>query len=55
MGVLLSLDEVLEKHRAAWNSETDDRTELLLKHLKLACAISKVTDSDPRSRDTYPL
>ena len=27
-GGLLSIDEVLEKHRAAWDCEKDDRTEL---------------------------
>ena len=31
MGVLLSIDEVLEKHRAAWDFEKD-APELLLKH-----------------------
>jgi hypothetical protein len=31
-GGLLSIDEVLEKHRAAWDFKKDDRTELLLKH-----------------------
>jgi hypothetical protein len=30
-GGLLSIDKVLEKHRAAWDFEKDDRTELLLK------------------------
>lgn len=32
MGGLLSIDQVLEKHRAASDFENDDRTELLLKH-----------------------